>query len=207
MSGTMNLTGARPGLTPTQWQSDFFVEYIRDSQFSIYFGTSENSMMQLQTDLTRKPGDSVVFPTVRQLVGAGVVGNAVLEGNEELLDARSLKVVVNPLRHAVAVSQWDEQKSVIDLLMAARSVLKSWAMNRLREEIMASLAAITADGDVQIDYGAATAAQRNTWMANNSDRVLFGAERANAASGVMATALGLIDNTNDKMSGAIVSLA
>ena len=55
-----------------------------------------------------------------------------LEGNEEILNARSLNVVVYVIRHAVAVSGWDEQKSVIDLLQAGRSVLKNWAANKLR---------------------------------------------------------------------------
>ena len=63
-----------------------------------------DAMIQLQTDLTRKPGDTVVFPTVRNLVGAGVTGNTVLEGNEEILNARSLNVAVSVIRHAVAVS-------------------------------------------------------------------------------------------------------
>ncbi|HXI76818.1 MAG TPA: DUF4043 family protein, partial [Steroidobacteraceae bacterium] len=114
----MNVTPARPGLTPIQWQSDFWVEYLRENQFTPYFGTSMDAMIQLQTDLTRKPGDTVVFPTVRNLVGAGVTGNTVLEGNEEILNARSLNVTVGVIRHAVAVSDWDEQKSVIDLLQA-----------------------------------------------------------------------------------------
>jgi N4-gp56 family major capsid protein len=166
-----------------------------------------DAMIQLQTDLTRKPGDSVVFPTVRNLVGAGVTGNTVLEGNEEVLNARSLKVPVGVIRHAVAVSQWDEQKSVIDLLQAAKTVLKNWAANKLRSDIITSLGAITADGDVQITYAAATAGQRNTWLVNNADRVLFGASKSNAVSGVYATALTTIDNTADKLTAAQITLA
>ena len=84
----MNVTAARPGLTPIQWTSDFWVEYIRENQFTPYFGTTMDAMIQFRTDLTREPGDSVVFPTVRSLVGAGVTGNTVLEGNEEILNAR-----------------------------------------------------------------------------------------------------------------------
>jgi N4-gp56 family major capsid protein len=202
----MNVTSARPGLTPVQWSSDFFVEYIRGNQFTPYFGTTIDAMIQLRTDLTREPGDSVVFPTVRSLVGAGVTGNAVLEGNEEILNARSLKVPVGVIRHAVAVSQWDEQKSVIDLLNAARQVLKNWAMNKLRADIILSLGAVTADGDVQISYAAATAAQRNTWLVNNSDRVLFGASKSNN-TGVYATSLTNIDNTADKLTAAQITLA
>ena len=203
----MNVTPARPGLTPIQWQSDFWVEYIRENQFSVYFGTTMDSLIQLQTDLTRKPGDSIVFPTVRNLIGAGVTGNTVLEGNEEILNARSLKVVVGAIRHAVAVSQWDEQKSVIDLLQAARSVLKNWAANKLRTDIILSLGAITADGDVQISYATASAAQRNTWLVNNADRALFGISKANAVSGVYATALATVDNTADKLTAAQITLA
>jgi len=165
-----------------------------------------DAMIQLQTDLTRKPGDTVVFPTVRNLVGAGVTGNVVLEGNEEVLNARSLNVTVGVIRHAVAVSEWDEQKSVIDLLQGARSVLKNWAANKLRADIITSLGAITADGNVQITYAAATAAQRNTWLVNNSDRVLFGASKSNN-TGVYATSLTNIDNTADKLTAAQITLA
>ncbi len=112
----MNITAARPGLTPTIWDSEFFVEYVRENQFASYMGTAMGSMIQIREDLTTKRGDSVVFPTVRRLIGAGVTGNQILEGNEELLNARSLKLTVGVIRHAVAVSEWDQQKSVIDLL-------------------------------------------------------------------------------------------
>jgi hypothetical protein len=149
----------------------------------------------------------VVFPTVRRLVGAGVSGNTVLEGNEEILNARSLNLVVSAFRHAVAVSDWDEQKSVIDLREAAREALMVWELEKMRNDIITSLEAITADNNVQVSYAAATAGQRNTWMVNNADRVLFGASKSNAVSGVMATALLTVDNTADKMTAAIVTLA
>lgn len=203
----MNLTASRPGLTPIIWQSDFWLEYLRESQFSVYFGTDINSMIQLNTDLSRGPGDTIVFPTVRNLTGAGVSGNTVLEGNEEVLNARSLKVVVSAIRHAVAVSDWDEQKSVIDLLQAGKMVLKNWAMNKLRNDIISALGMITADGDVQIAYGSASAGQRNTWLTNNADRVLFGNSKVNAVSNVYATALTTIDGTNDVMNAAQITLA
>ena len=104
------------------------------------------------------------------------------------------------------MSQWDEQKSVIDLLQAARSVLKNWAANKLRTDIITSLGAITADGNVQITYAAATAGQRDTWLTNNADRVLFGISKANAVSNVYATSLATVDNTADKMTGAQLTL-
>ena len=66
---------------------------------------------------------------------------------------------------------------------------------------------MTADADVQIPYLSASAAQRNYWLANNADRVLFGNSKANAVSNVYATALTTIDNTADKLTAAVVTLA
>jgi N4-gp56 family major capsid protein len=166
-----------------------------------------DSMIQLRDDLTRKSGDTIVFATVRRLVGAGVTGNTVLEGNEEVLNARSLKVTVSAFRHAVAVSEWDEQKSVIDLRMAARDALLVWEKEKMRNDIIAALGAMTASGDVSLTYAAATAGQRNFWLASNTDRVLFGNAIANHVSGVMATSLGLVDNTADKLTAATLLLA
>ena len=203
----MNLTPARPGLTPIIWDSDFFTEYVRKNQFARYMGTTMGSLIQVREDLTRKRGDTIVFPTVRRLVGAGVTGNTVLEGNEEVLNARSLNLSVAAIRHAVAVSDWDEQKSVIALRDAARDALMNWSLEKLRADIIVSLESVTADGSVQIPFSTATAAQRNYWMVNNADRMLFGVSKSNAVSGVMATALLTLDAPTDKMSAAIVTLA
>jgi N4-gp56 family major capsid protein len=203
----MNVTPARAGLTPLIWDSDFFSEYVRRNQFAKYMGTSTGSLIQVREDLTRKAGDTVVFPAMRRLVGAGVTGNTILEGNEELLNLRSMNLVVSAFRHAVAVSDWDEQKSVVDLREAAREALMTWELEKMRSDIITSLGAITADGNVQVSYGAATAGQRNTWMVNNADRVLFGHQKSNAVSGVMATALLTLASPGDRMSAAILTLA
>jgi N4-gp56 family major capsid protein len=203
----MNVTPARQGLTPLIWDSDFFSEYVRRNQFAKYMGTATGSLIQVREDLTRKAGDTVVFPAMRRLVGAGVAGNTVLEGNEEILNLRSMNLVVSAFRHAVAVSDWDEQKSVVDLREAAREALMTWELEKMRTDIITSLGAMTADGNVQVSYGAATAAQRNTWMVNNADRTLFGHQKANAVSGVMATALLTLASPGDRMSAAILTLA
>src|SRR4051812_10351883 len=188
----MVVTPARTGLTPVQWDSDFFMEYVRRNQFSRYFGTDESAMIQIREDLTRKPGDTIVFPAVRRLIGAGVTGNTVLEGNEEILNARSMTLSVGVIRHGVAVSDWDDQKSVIDLRNAARSALMTWELEKMRADIIIGLSNITADANVTVTFSAATAAQRNYWTLNNADRVLFGNAIANAVSNVFATAALLI---------------
>lgn len=203
----MNVSPARAGLTPQQWDTDYFAEYIRQNRFAKYMGKTENSMIQLKDSLTTKSGDTVTFAAVRRLVGAGVTGNTVLEGNEEILDLRSMKLTVAPLRHAVAVSDWDEQKSVIELRNVARTSLRNWSMERLRSDLIISFSSMGTVNGVTIPFATANATQRNLWLASNSDRVRFGAAAANFSSGVMATALATLDNTADKMTGALLSLA
>lgn len=198
----MNVTPARPGLTPQLWDNKFFAEYIRANRFARYMGKSDNMMIVMKDDLTTKVGDSITFAAVRRLVGAGVTGNTVLEGNEEILDSRGMKVVVLPIRHAVAISNWDEQKSAIDLRNAARTALKNWSMEKLRSDTITALSSINGTA-----YGSANATARNLWLTNNADRVLFGASVSNGSSNVHATALATINNTAAKMSGAILSLA
>jgi N4-gp56 family major capsid protein len=183
------------------------MEYVRKNQFARYMGTQMSSMIQVREDLTRKAGDTVVFPAVRRLVGAGVTGNTILEGNEEILNARSLNLVVGVIRHAVAVSDWDEQKSIVDLRDAAREALLTWELEKMRNDIISAFGSITADGNISVSYATATAAQRNAWMVNNADRVLFGNSKSNAVSGVMATAQLLITTATGTATAATLTLA
>lgn len=195
-------TTARAGLTPQQWDDQFFMEYVRDSRFRRYMGTDENAIIQLKDDLTRKPGDRVTFANVRKLNGDGVTGNQVLEGNEDELDSRSMSVAVNPLRNAVVVTDWDDQKSTIDLRNAGKTALKLWAMEKMRDGTIAAFYSING-----VLYTTATEAQKDAWLADNSDRVLFGSAISNNTGNDHSASLANIDNTSDKLTCAMVSLA
>ena len=199
-------TTARAGLTPQIWDDQYFTEFVRTNRFAKYQGTSELSMIHMKEDLTRKPGDRVTFAAARSL-GGGVTGNGVLEGNESELDTRSLTVAVAPLRNAVMVTDWDEQKSAIDLRAAARPALKTWSMERWREDIIGALKSVPNAAGVMVSWESATAAERNAWLVDNTDRVQFGQLVGNASSGVAATALATVDSTNDKLTAATLSMA
>ena len=197
---------ARALLTPQIWDDKFFTEYVRDNRFRRYMGTSPSNVIQVKEDLSRRPGDRVTFATARALSG-GVTGNTVLEGNEAELDLRSLTVGVRPLRNAVVVTEWDEQKSAIDIREAARPGLKMWSQEQMREDTINALKSVPNASGVMVPYELATAAERNAWLTNNADRVLFGSAISNGSSNVMATALATIDNTADKLTASVVSLA
>jgi hypothetical protein len=149
-------TYAVAGLTPQIWDDEFF-------------RTDEAAIFQLKEDLTKKKGDRVTFALVNELTGNGVTGNTTLKGNEERLNSRSHALTVDVLRHAVAVDDWDVQKSVIDLRNAAKVQLREWAMKKLRDACTDALGQI--DG---VNFSSATNAQRDTWQVNNRDRLVFG---------------------------------
>ena len=196
----MAQTYAATGLTPQQWDDMFFRDYVRASRYRRYMGTAETSMIQLKEDLTKKKGDSVTFALVNELVGDGVTGNATLKGNEERLNSRSHRVYVDVLRHAVAVDDWDTQKSVIDLRNAARVQLQEWARKKLRDGITTALGQI--DG---VAFTSSTVTQRNAWAANNSDRLLFGDNTGNY-NATFATATFAV-SAGETMTPNILSLA
>ena len=195
----MAQTYAVAGLTPQLWDDQFFRDYVRMSRYKRYMGTDEASIIQLKEDLTKKRGDTVTFALVNELTGAGVTGNTTLKGNEERLNSRSHALAVDVLRHAVAVDDWDEQKSVIDLRMAARTQLREWAMKTLRNEITNALGQI--DG---VNYSVATQGQKDTWTTNNSDRVLFGTATTNYSTD-FSVAVGSI-GAGEQLSPNVLSL-
>lgn len=197
----MALTTARTGLTPQQWDDKFFMEYVRENRFKRYMGTDENAIIQLKEDLTKAKGDKVTFAAVNKLAGDGVTGNTTLEGNEESLDTRSMAVTVAPLRHAVAVTNWDEQKSTIELRDTAKMALKLWSMEKMKTAIITALGSING-----VAYASASEAQKDAWLVDNADRVLFGAAKSNASSNDHSTSLGNVDSTSDKLTPEAVSL-
>lgn len=194
-------TTVATGLTPQQWDDKFFVEYLQNHPFKPYMGTDEGAIIQIKEDLTKKKGDSLTFALVNKLSGAGVTGSGTMEGNEEAMDSRSFAVSVNKRRNAVRVAEIDEQYSAISLRNAGKAVLKDWAMEADIDRIYAALASING-----VAYASATESQKDAWLVDNADRVLFGASKGNNSSNDHSASLANIDNTADKLTPAALSL-
>lgn len=193
-------TRAATGLTPQIWDDRFFTEYVQENLFSPYYGTDENSVIQLKDDLTKKAGDSVTFALVNRLTNSGVTGSNTLKGNEEDMISRSFRVYVDKIRNAVVTAEMEEQRSAISLRQAAKAVLKTWMMEKTRDDIITALGSING-----VAYASADASARNAWVVDNADRVLFGKLKSNY-NATHATALGNIDATDDKLTPDALSL-
>lgn len=163
------------GLTVEQWDDKFFVEYLTQNRYAGEMGTSENSIIQVKENLTKKPGDRINFALVNKLTQDAITGRNVLEGNEEDMASRSKEVTVDKRRNGVRVAEIDEQFSAISLRDAAKHVLKDWSMKDTERLITRALGNL---GGVEMTAAAVGLAGNQTaldaWLVDNADRVYFG---------------------------------
>lgn len=188
-------TTAATGLVVQQWEDKFFQEYLHDGGFKALMGTNENSVIQVKEDLTKKAGDSITIALVNRLSNAAVTGSSTLEGNEEALDSRSMRIYVDKRRNAVRVSEMNEQKSAISLRQAGRAILLDWAMEDTRDLIIEALGSL--NGTKFVDR---TAAIADAWLVDNADRVYFGANVGSFTD--LSADLAQLDTTNDLFNAA-----
>lgn len=186
----MTDTTPATGLVVQQWEDKFFSEYLHDGGFKSLMGTSENSVIQVKEDLTKKSGDSITIALVNRLNNAAVTGTSTLEGNEEDMASRSMRIYVDKRRNAVRIAEMSEQKSAISLRQAARATLLDWSMEDTRDLIITALGSING-----VSFTASTEAQRDAWLVDNSDRVVFGAAAAGLSD--FSADAALLDTTAD----------
>jgi N4-gp56 family major capsid protein len=197
----MAVTTVPAGLTVQQWDEKYYVEYLNSNWFKQFMGTGSNSMIQVKQDLTKKPGDAVTFTLINRLTGEAKGAGEVLEGSEENADMRSMLVRVREYAHAVRFNKFEGQKTGIDLRQAHKDVLMDWNMELDRDLIIEALGSINGTA-----YASAAEADKDAWLVDNADRVLFGASISNASSNDHSTALGNVDTTSDKLTPDAISL-
>lgn len=210
----MALTRVSAGNKVIQWDDKFFSEYVRANLFNPYMGVDENAIIQIKENLVKKKGDSITISLLSSLRGKGVRGNARLQGSEEQLGNYDHNIPVYPLRNGVAVTEWDEQMTVIDLRNGGRVALKNWAMETLRDDTVTALmsmggkAYLASQVLADSSYSAiADETVKDAFLVQNADRFLFGAAKSNNAANDHSASLANIDNTADKLSAGIVSLS
>lgn len=210
----MALTTVQDNNKLVRYTKEINREYVRGNMFSPYMGQDLNAIIRIRQEL-KQGGDQMNIPLVTKLKGKGT-GTGTLVGNEEKIDNYGMRVWLDWARHAVVTKKSDEHKDSADIFGEAKPLLTDWGLERQRDDIVEAFMALPSEaapvnmGESDtvngIRYEDATATQKNTWNADNSDRVLYGAAVSNY-NATHATALANIDTTNDKLSAAVVSLA
>lgn len=192
--------------TPTElqiakWKKDAWVEYNRKDLFAPYKGKGSQGMTsiihQCYENKGRGGGENITIPLLAQLTGSGQTGRATLGGNEQAMDQYGHKIETELIREAILLDEITVQQSAYDQMNHVRPLLTNWLANRVRDDTIQAMASIDS-----VNYGTATAGNRNTWASNNSDRLLYGAAVSHA-SGAHSTDLAKLTAADDKMSAGI----
>ena len=185
-------------------------EYVRENMFSPYMGEAVNSIIRLRMEL-KNGGEQMNIPVVGRLTAAPK-GSGTLVGNEEKIDNYGMRLWLDWARNAVTTNKADKQRDSADIFGQAKPLLSDWGKELQRDELIAALMALPSEtlpsAGVRVNgiqYDLATAAQRNTWNAANSDRILYGNSTANY-NATHATALATLDTTNDKATASNLAL-
>lgn len=182
-------------------------EYVRENLFSPYMGADITAIIRIRQEL-KAGGERMNIPMVAALNSAGVATGTLI-GNEEAIDSYGMRMTVDWARNAVKTNKAEKQKDSAAIFDVARPLLSDWGKSLQRDEIIKAFFALPTESDPAglgssagqrvngILFDDATAAQRNTWVTDNSDRVLFGAANSNYSS-TFATATATLDTTADK---------
>ena len=192
------------------WIKNYVKEYVRDTRFAPYMSNADvnkGGIILTKYELQSEAGKTINIPFIGRLVGSGVTGSQVLSGAEEELTNYNMPISIDWRRNAVVVPKSTQFRTEINLLNAARDGLVTWESERLRDDLIKALCAVVTDtAGTTVNFDVATAANKNTWTAANSDRILFGHLISNY-NATFATAAANVTTASDKASVPIMSLA
>lgn len=195
--------GTSHGLTNQQWEEQLFRQYLGELRYKPFMGTSMTMPIVVKEELMKASGDKVNVGFRSALTGSGVSGTGALEGNEEALEFFNQQVTVDLIRNGVRKDGiMTEKRVAFNMREESKDALMQWAAHKVEQDIATEFNSING-----VTYGSASEAQKDSWLADNSDRVLFGAATSNNSSNDHSASLANVDSTNDILSPAQVSLA
>lgn len=189
-------------VTAEQFMDSAFREYRDKLVTRPYMGLTSEFPIQVNQELAKVKGDAISFNLTGALTGAGVTGATTLEGAEEAQTYFAHRVVIDQKRNAVRIPWMSEQRAPFALMQEAKPALTTWLAQKVEDDIFAALSTING-----VAYGAASEGQKDQWVLDNTDRVLYGAAVANHVSGDSSTSLLTVDGTTDILNVAQISLA
>lgn len=114
------------------WSKKLAREALKATSVGKFIGRSDNSLIQLREELSKDSGDRVRVTLRQLLTGAGVQGDANLEGNEESLTTFTDDVLINRIANAVrSEGKMSEQRIPFNHREEAMQGLKDWFAQRI----------------------------------------------------------------------------
>lgn len=122
--------------TQKLWAKEVIIEAQKEIFWGRFMGRGPNNIIEVREDFTRQKGDNITYPLWMKPTGAGVTGDAALEGNEEAPSKFQDSVTIDQKRHAIRLDgAMTEQRPAYDLRMVAKELLKIWLAERIDTDI------------------------------------------------------------------------
>ena len=126
--------GVNHALAVKRWSTSLAVEAEKKMYWNKFTGTGPENVIVRKTELEKNAGDKVTVGLEMKLRGAGITGDATLEGNEESLTYYDDAVLIDQLRHAVrSKGKASEQRVPYNMRARGRGALSTWWAERYDE--------------------------------------------------------------------------
>lgn len=142
----MSNTAGNSSMRAAVYQKELF----KDREDKLFFmangmmDTSENSIVQVKSDLKKEKGDTINFALTAKLSGAAVTGDSELEGNEEAISSYAESVAISQARFAVRLTgRYDEQRIAYNMREDAKNKLSIRINEFLERQIFMKMGGVT----------------------------------------------------------------
>jgi N4-gp56 family major capsid protein len=155
--------GVNHPLAVKLWSKKLTREALKRTYVSRFMGRTANSLVYIKDETSKGAGDRITCGLRMQLSGAGIQGDATLEGNEEALTTYSDNIFIDQLRHAVRSSgKMSEQRVPFNVRTEAMDGLADWWADRIDTWFFNQIAGNTGQADVRYTGLQATIAPSTT---------------------------------------------
>lgn len=123
------------------WAKEVIIEAQKEIFWGRAMGKGPNQFIEVREDFTKSKGDNITYPLWMKPTGAGVTGDAALEGNEEAPSKFQDSVSIDQKRHAIRLDgAMTEQRVAYDLRTVAKELLKIWLAEKIDSDIFTEFA-------------------------------------------------------------------
>jgi N4-gp56 family major capsid protein len=121
-------------LRVTKWAERLFEDTMKESYFSQFESTGEETPVQVNRELEKGQGEKVTFGLISRLAAGGVTSRQQLEGNEEALSDLDFSVELEEYAHAVRdQGPLDRKRPVYVVAEKATKALRVWGTEKVDE--------------------------------------------------------------------------
>jgi N4-gp56 family major capsid protein len=184
---TTNFPAGHP-LAAKVWARKAHADAVKGTLYGKLLGRGSDAIVQLQDDLKKSKGDSIVFPIRALPTGIGVQDDETLEGTEEGLDYRNFSVSLGEKRKAFKVQlNLSEQRTMLNVRKDQKDTMKEWEEEYIDTTFFEYLSGAGFGTAGASKFHPSGALGGNALLAPSADRIVYGGTGNAAKADIDAT--------------------